>query len=282
MMMLLTLSFLWTLPLALVVLSWVGAKLGARAPLIVFLPFPLFVAALSRFLTGGLDAVVEAATMTMDSVPMAFSWAIPYFHLSRLVDRRVSNPTWASGITAILAIAIAYVVQQLYAPAWALVEGPVPQLVAVLLVITASAGLLWLPKDERAVVSAVPTPMALIARVLGMFAIIFGLVWGHILPGWAGAILLAVLHSFPRLTFEMALSFHATNGVRASRQLLAGLPLAVTMAVVWCFSLIFLRGVLPDAALLPIAGGLTLAWWAVLLVGYVRKFGVFRRKNGFF
>lgn len=282
MMMLLTLSFLWTLPLALVVLSWIGAKLGARAPLLLFLPFPLLIAHTSRYVTGGLDAVTEAASTTMDSVPMAFSWAIPYFYLSAVLDRRLANRTLASALSVAASIAIAFVVQRLYEPLWGFIDGTVMQLLVVLAVVLGSALVLRLPRAERTVLSAVPTPMSLVGRVMGILLIIFGLVWGVTLPAPWGVALLAVLHSFPRLTFELAISTHLTNGVAASRQLLSGLPVAVTMAIVWCYGVLLLAGRVPDAAVLPLAGGLAVAWWAVIAVVYLKTFGVFRRENGFF
>jgi len=278
----LQLSFLWTLPLGLVFLSWLGAKFGARAPLLLFLPFPLLVSHLSEYLDGGIEAASAAASATMDSVPMAFSWAIPYFHLSGWLSRRVGDPRLASLLSVVGAIGMAYVVQHLYAPVWALIPSSLVQVVAVAGVILGCSLLLRLRPDEREVVEAVPTPLSLVGRVVGMLAIIAGLVLSVAMPPLIGAWLLAVLHTFPRLTFEMAVSTHVGNSVTASRQLLAGLPLGVTLAVLWCYALVFLPGMLPEVAVLPVALVLTLSWWGVLVAGYVRRFGVYRRSNGMF
>ena len=273
-------SRLWTLPLGSILVSWVGAKLGARAMFMLLPPLSVMVLHTGRYLSADLDAASSAARLSMLSVPMLFCWAIPYFHFCRWFDGRLSSRQEEMVASSIASTVAAFLIQEAYRPWWTpLTTRPAAQLVGVIGILLLAALLLRLPVDERVPVSAIPTPMTLFARVAIVIFMVGLLLASRSFPV---PVVLALLGTLPRMTFEMAVSTHVTNGPTAARQLLASLPIGVTTVVIWCAALVQLPSRLPAWMVFPAAYVLTLTWSAVLTVGYLRIFGIYRPENGLF
>ncbi len=277
------LSLFWTLPLGLILVSWVGAKLGARATFMLLPPFSVMLIHTGNYVSADLSVAAKAAALSMKSVPMVFAWAIPYFHISRRLDGRLSSRHEEVVASFVAATVAAFLIQAAYHPWWTpLTTRPDAQLAGVIAVLIFAAWFVRLRSDERKPVSAVPTPNALFGRIAIVLVMVSTLFATRSLPAQAALVLLVVLGTVPRMTFEMAVSTHLTNGVTASRQVLAGLPIGVTVVVIWCTALMQLPSRLPGWTVVPTAFLLTVTWSAVLVVGYLRIFGVYRAENGFF
>ena len=276
-------SLLWTLPLGSILVSWVGAKLGARAMFMLLPPLSVMVLHTGRYLSADLDAASSAARLSMLSVPMLFCWAIPYFHFCRWFDGRLSSRQEEMVASSITSTVAAFLIQEAYRPWWTpLTTRPAAQLVGAIGILLLAALLLRLPVDERVPVSAIPTPMTLFARVAIVIFMVGMLLASRSFPVQVALVVLLLLGTLPRMTFEMAVSTHVTNGPTAVRQLLAGLPIGVTTVVIWCTALVQLPSRLPAWMVFPAAYVLTLTWSAVLTVGYLRIFGIYRPENGLF
>jgi hypothetical protein len=263
-------SVFWTLPLGITLASWMAAKFGARAALWLMFPFPVMVAHVNGYLTGGIEGMAKSAFDSMMTVPLALSWAIPYFHFCRVVDGRIGNRKLEAMLTFLLATGAAAVIQALYEPAWqALCAGPLVQMIAVYLIVAASFLLLRLPADEREPRDAMPTTASMMFRTLSVVTIVALVFLSAAASDTSrfAALLCAFLLVFPRMTFELTISTQVTNGVIAARQVLAGLPPCIVTITVWCYALMWIPKSLPDAVVVTLAllaSMLTLGAWVLL------------------
>ena len=276
-------SLLWTLPLALVLVSWVGAKLGARATFMLLPPLSVMILHAGYYVTEDLAAATHLAALSMQSVPTVFAWAIPYFHLCQWLHGRLSSRAEEATVACIGATVAAFLVKAAYEPWWTtLTLHPGAQFAGVVGVLLLAGMLMRLRADEREPVSVVSSPTVLFARIAVVVAILVGLFSIEWLPASVAMFVLLIHGTIPRITCEMAVSTHATNGVTASRQVLAGLPVGIGSAVLWCTALMQLPSQVPESAVLPVACVLSLTWSAILTLIYLRIFGVYRAENGLF
>ena len=229
------------------------------------------------------DGIGAAGAASMASVPMAFSWAVAYFHLCGWLDGRLSSRRDEAVASFVAATGVAAVIQAVYRPWWTpLSDRPVTQLIGVVGVLALSRLLLHLPAAERAPASAIPTQFSLVAQVATVVVIVCALFATPWLPGATGVAVALLLATVPRLTAVITVGAHLTNGARSARQIVAGLPLGVTIVVLWSYALMGFPGSVADGWVLPAAFIVTVAWCGVLTVGYLRVFGVYRAGDGVF
>ncbi|MFZ5476094.1 MAG: hypothetical protein ACOZNI_04910 [Myxococcota bacterium] len=243
-----------TLPLGILLGSWLGARFGARAILRLLFPIPTIVYHLGVVMQRGVEAASTQAAASLATVPMVFAWAIPFAWLSR----RVGSPF----VAFVPATAVSFGVQRVAEPALAAL-GPAAATTVAVVVTALAVPLLRSPGP----VAPAPLPAANLAgRLLSIVGILMALAILGKREGAVAAAGVAVLAAFPRMTMELSVGTWLAAGPEAARQALSGLPLGLWAALAWCCGLAWLPRVLPA----PVAIGLSFVAAVAVTAGLAR------------
>lgn len=259
-------AVLVTLPAGVALGSWLAARLGARSALLLLFPFPVLVHHLGVHAEGGLAATQASVRASLASVPMVFSWAVPYAALAGRLRGR-----WAPALAMGGATAVAVALQRLWAPWVAAIEADAAAVSALALVVAGLGGaLLRVPADE-APLPATVSPASFGARLGSIVAVLLAVALLGSRTGPVAAAAVAVLTAFPRMTMELTVATHVSDGPRAARQVLAGLAPGLGAALAWCLAALWLPPLVGGEGAL-FAGGLgAVAVTGGLARAYVRR-----------
>ena len=106
------------LPMGIVFGTWLGNRWGAPAVLLLFFPFPVLCVHGIQWSQGGDAALVDVVTGSLNSLPIVFGWAVPYFLFSKLFDRWEMRAAAKIVLSLIGATVVSVAVRQFATPAW--------------------------------------------------------------------------------------------------------------------------------------------------------------------
>lgn len=261
------------LPLGILFGTWLGNKLGAPATLLLLFPFPVLVLHGIQFVEGGDAALLSATTSSLSSLPTVFSWAIPYFLLSKALDR--TSLSGGVRVATCLAGGVigSVVMLRVVAEPWrSLADDRVMFTLASLGLVVFAQGAMWLSKDARQPLDAVASRANVAGRVITILLILAVLTATHGRGDGLSLTLHMVLMSVPRMTMELTVSTHIGHGGAAARQVLWGLPLDTLSPIGWCLGVIWLSEPLGMPAAIAISAAWTVVYTGTLAWMYVRSF----------
>jgi hypothetical protein len=218
--------------------TWIGLKLGAFATMRVSFPVSFWGIYAYWVSSRSVDELRSITCNTLLSLMTVFSFVIPYYLLLRLAGERIER---SRGALLFLAGAwgTACGLRLLHQPVHERIMAlPLGQRMAFAygVAVVLMVGVHWLvrlPSDDR-----VPAPadcplqnwMLRLITLTGVVIVLHDPEWSLTWVGW-------MLSSIPRITVELSVGAHASNGPRSARHVLAGMPLGLLPGVGFCILL---------------------------------------------
>lgn len=255
------------IPVDIVLASWLGARFGARATMMMLLPTNLVLTHLVQADWFGMEVVQQNAIAILSSLAMVYTWALCWLLVAPPIERWMQDPpgshrsAWVSSIASVLLSTA--VMQGLVRPGMGLLPETAARLPVLALLAVVGSAILWSAQRDTPPERGEASRSNYLIRLISIFLLVkFGkdVAGADGLAGWLDRF----LSSFPRFTFEFVVATQAAQGVRAGKQVLGGLVFGLSTPVGWCLALL----------LLPDLVGVTGAWigaglWTVLSLSVV-------------
>lgn len=265
------------LPLGILFGTWLGNKLGASATIMLLWPFPVLVLHGIQYAEGGDAVLASACSASLASLPTVFSWAVPYFLLSKALERSTLSKSVQVATCLVGGVTASALMLRVIAEPWASLAADkvVLTLACIALVVVAQA-VMWLGKDARRPLPASASRANVFGRVATILIILAVLTATHGRGDSFSVATHMVLMSVPRMTMELTVSTHIARDATTARQVLWGLPLETLSPIGWCLGILWLA----DPFGMPVAIAVSAAW-TVIYTGtlawlFLRRFGVMR------
>lgn len=263
------------LPLGILFGTWLGNKLGASATIMLLWPFPVLVLHGIQYGQGGDVALVSACSASLASLPTVFSWAVPYFLLSKALERTTLSKSIQVATCLVGGVTASALMLRVVAEPWRALASNlgVLTLACLALVVSAQASM-WLGKDARRPLPATATRANVAGRVITILIILAVLTATHGRDDSLSLSTHMVLMSVPRMTMELTVSTHIGRDATTARQVLWGLPLETLSPIGWCLGILWLSEPLGVPSAIALSAAWTVIYTGALAWLFVRRFGV--------
>lgn len=255
----------FVLVLATLLGSWLGHRISARAMMMISLPFGYVTLNVLQYRSGGVASVSHSAEGTLASLAVLYGWGLSYFFISQWTDERMQASVGVRAlVTSVASIAIAVLVRTLlFVPILAAIEGnPLAMSVfSVGSIALATATMRWwignsLPQRGDA------GRANYILRPCSIMLLLMLANYAHLHsedgPGFSAAHF--VMTSFPRLTFELVIASHISQGAKAAQECFFGLSYGLIPPVLWLLGMMWTPVIGPELGFRVAGLGLVLSW----------------------
>lgn len=259
----------FVLVLATVLGSWLGHRFGARAMLMIPLPFAYVVLNVAQYRSGGADSVSLSAEGTLSSLAVLYGWGLSYFFVSQWTDERLRvSPGMRALVTSLVSIALSLLIRAFFfEPILEKIEGDPLAISAFSVgsIALAAATMRWWLADSPPQRGDAPRTNYLL-RPLSILLLLMLANYVQIRSADEPAFgpVHFVMTSFPRLTFELVIASHIAQGAKAAQECFYGLSYGLIPPVLWLLGMVWLPTLGPEVAFWIAGVGLVSSWAATV------------------